>query len=55
MHRPMPILPPVPTLNPMKVATTVEAINYRTGFENLFGPFDPYTKFHNTSKTKKMI
>ena len=52
MQRPMPILPPAPTLNLMKDAAKVEAIDYTADFENLFGWFDAYTKFYNTGKTK---
>ena len=52
MQRPIPILPPAPTLNRMKDAADVEAIDYTADFENLFGRFDAYTKFYNTSKTK---
>ena len=52
MQRPIPILPPAPTLNRMKDAANVEAIDYTADFENLFGRFDAYTKFYNTSKTK---
>ena len=43
------------TLNPMKDAAKVWAINYRADFENLFGWFDAYTKFYNTGKTKNDI
>ena len=52
MQRPMPILPPAPSLNLMKDAAKVEAIDYTAYFENLFGQFDAYTKFYNTGKTK---
>ena len=37
MQRPMPILPLAPTLNPMKDATKVEAVEYTAESENLFG------------------
>ena len=40
------------TLNPMKDAAKVEAIDYTTDFKNLFGWFDAYTKFYNIGKTK---
>ena len=53
MQRPMPILLPAPTLNPMKDAAKVEAIDYTADFENLFGRFDAYTKFYNKGKSKK--
>ena len=52
MQRPMPILPPAPTLNPMKDAAKVEANDYMADLENLFGRFDAYTKLYNTGKTK---
>ena len=52
MQRPIPILPPAPTLNAMKDAAKVEAIDYAADLENLFGRFDAYTKFYNTGKTK---
>ena len=52
MQRPMPTLPPAPTLNPMKDAAKVEAIDYTADFENLFGRLDAYTKFYNTGKSK---
>ena len=48
----MPILPLALTLNLMKDAAKVEAIDYTADFENLFGQFDAYTKFYNTGKTK---
>ena len=48
----MPIFPPAPTLNPMKDAAKIEAINYTADFENSFGRFGTYTKFYNTGKTK---
>ena len=48
----MPILPPPPTLKPMKDAAKVEVIDYIPDFENLFGPFDAYTKFYNIGKAK---
>ena len=48
----MPIFPLVLTLNSMKDAAKVEAIDYTVDFENLFGRFDAYTKFYNTGKTK---
>ena len=51
----MPILPLGPTLNPMKDAAKVEAVYYTTGFENLFGWFDAYTKFYNTGKRKNYL
>ena len=51
----MPILPPALTLNLMKDAAKVEAIDYTADFENLFGRFDAYTKFYNTGKTKNDI
>ena len=53
MQRAMPILPPAPTLNPMKDAAKVEAIDYTADFDKLFGRFDAYVKFYNTGKTKK--
>ena len=37
MQRPMPLLPPAPTLNPLKDAAEVEAIDYTAHFENLLG------------------
>ena len=49
----MPILPLALTLNLMKDAAKVEAIDYTADFENLFGWFEAYTKFYNTGKTKK--
>ena len=52
MQRPMQILPLAPTLNLMKDAAKVEAIDYTADFENLFGRFDAYTKSYNTGKTK---
>ena len=52
MQRPVPILPPAPTLNLSKDAAKVEAIDYPADFENLFGRFDAYTKFYNTGKVK---
>ena len=52
MQRPVPILPLAPTLNLMKDAAKVEAIDYTADFENLFGRFDAYTKFYNTGKVK---
>ena len=52
MQRPMPLLPPAPTLNPLKDAAEVEAIDYTAHFENLLGWFDAHTKFYNTGKTK---
>ena len=45
-------MPPAPTLNAMKDAAKVEAIDYAADLENLFGRFDAYTKFYNTGKTK---
>ena len=48
----MPILPLALTLNLMKDAAKVEAIDYTADFENLFGQFHAYTKFYNTGKTK---
>ena len=36
----MPIWPLAPTLNAMKDAAKVEAIDYKADFENLFGRFD---------------
>ena len=53
MQTPMPILPPAPTLNPMKDVAKVEAIDYTADFENLFGRLDAHTKFYHTGKTKK--
>ena len=44
MQRPMPTLPPTPTLNLMKDAAKVEALDYTADFENLFGRLDAYTK-----------
>ena len=49
------ILPPALTLNPMKDAAKVEAIDYTADFENLFGQFDAYTKFYNIGKIKKWL
>ena len=51
----MPILPLPLTLNPMKDAAKVEAIDYTTDFKNLFGWFDAYTKFYNIGKTKNHL
>ena len=48
----MPILPLPLTINPMKDAAKVEAIDYTADFKNLFGRFDTYTTFYNTGKTK---
>ena len=38
MQRPMPILPPAPTLNPMKDAAKVEAIDYTADFDLMLTP-----------------
>ena len=53
MQRPKPILPPAPTLNPMKDAAKVEPIDYAADFKNLHGRFDTDTKFYNTDKNEK--
>ena len=51
----MSILPLALTLNLMKDAAKVEAVDYTADFENLFIWFDAYTKVYNTGKTKNNL
>ena len=52
MQRPIPILPQPPTLNPLKDAAKVEAIDYTADFENLFTCLDSIEKFIHTGRSK---
>ena len=52
MQLPMPILPQLPALNPLKDAAKVEAIDYATDFENLFTCLDPIKTFIHTGRSK---
>ena len=52
MHRPIPILPQRPALNPLKDAAKIEAIDYTADFENLFTRLDSIEKFIHTGRSK---
>ena len=52
MQLPKSILPQPTSLNPLKDAAKVKAIDYSSDLENLFARFDSFNKFYNSRKTK---
>ena len=52
MQHPMPVLPQSTTLNPLKDAAKVEAIDYLQDLENLFVRFDSLIHFIIAGKQK---